>query len=61
MRAKGFKGEIHFDGAVNEQTLEQFITTKPNVLNVGSAIMSSKDMVDAYKDMVALVQKYSQN
>lgn len=57
MRQAGFTGEIHFDGSVNLDTLSKFLATKPDVLNVGSAIMKQPDLAEAYFKLVEAVSQ----
>lgn len=52
LRQQGFAGQIHFDGSVNEQTLPQFLAVKPDVLNIGSAVVKQPDPRAAYFNLV---------
>lgn len=52
IRSQGYKGKIHFDGAINEETLTQFLEVKPDYLNVGSAVVKAANPQAAYFTLV---------
>jgi ribose 5-phosphate isomerase B len=60
LRALGFKGEIHIDGSVNDETLPDIMKYHPEILNVDSAILKNDLFEENFNRMQSLVNNLIQ-